>query len=611
MTKHILPYILLAAAFLTACHDEFEPQPVPSGSGMELILNVNAGERVITDKPDSRAADNFKITNFEKGDSVGLIIFNQNDSLLVENQLYIYDGDKWNTEKQVYFDRTMNKYIVYYPYHASVDSLIDNADKAKADIDNFRTALKNLYAFRLRYDQTKEYAYRYSDPMVFYASGDTLTRTINATLKHLRNSFCLDPKVKCMLNNGKEITYRPKSYILNNKFLPTNIETNYQYETGFEELKIYKDGELLKYHDIDIPLNDSIKSMNIVYEAEDGSFRYIVPEDTPMTFRWQYFYRGNTYAGTYDTTKEHGFGNPTEPGQGVRFLADETADIGKYAGNNLRVSDYFCKGKDDDGKMMGFPFPWEAVDELEPEQCLGVIFHLTLTGPKYGAYSPMSEPADIFESAVYANPDHGYVLALTDAPHKKFPVDSILTTTWSSDRMKDIRINPTSVPSEGVWSGYQLSKRIQTFIEDDPNVSWNDFPAAKDCNMYDSRHDAFKTPENTSGWYLPSYRQLVAVSSVNATNHVITARIAVVRGKLKDSPANKHPYKENVELLYYNGSTFPPDNSTRYHWTSSEENPVVSSPFSTQARIVNLWHYDRVSITQKGRTLNVRPILTF
>lgn len=634
MTKRIIPYILFAAGILSACQaDYIEPSPVPSGTGEALTLTVTASDIIVTEGVSSRADDSGKATVFDVGgdpttgleDIVGLIIIDKDGHLLADNVPYKLfhsvdengketkrwwdiDPAKAGDKKRIYYDGTMTDYIVYYPYDESIANLyvgLDNGKKGIKNIEAFRKGIKTLDTYKIRDNQTKEIDYRYSDPMFCTGKIGKDTRQIDAKLQHLRNSFCIDPKVRCTLNNGKEIVFRPKNYILNGYYLPSNIKT-YSYETGYDELEIYykdnkDDYKPLKIHDVDDPDNN----MSIVFEAEDGSFRYILPEDENFdpkeyTFKWRYHYRGLTYGGTHDTSKN--------PGEGRRFLADETIDYGVFKGDKLRVSDYFCKGKDKEGNLMGFPFPWEAVDVLEPEQCLGVIFLLGLTYPKYSDYSSSTDSLSLYENPLDANPDHGYVIALTDAPNENFPLNSTMPQHQWNQGIGKIRINVHYQYSEGIWSGYENCKKIEKFIDDPLNkAGWENFPAAKACKEYGNRSDAFKTPDNTSGWYLPSLRQLVIVSLLNAADQIITKRISVVRGKL----AKDCDYKNNVELLYYDGKDFTQYHSG-YHWTSSEENENASGSISNNARIVNLWHVGE-SETKKDKsdTSYVRAILTF
>lgn len=236
MMKQIIPYTLLAVCLLSACQtDDYEPAAGTSGESEMLSLTVSANDFAVTGKTSTRAADNGKTTTFENGDRVGLIVLDAADGIIADNLPYKFDGSSWNFDtgngegkQPVFYNPSMNTYIVYYPYDATADQT--------ASVD----ALKALAAFAHQADQSTEDAYRQSDLMVWSSSG-TPMKQINAELTHTHNSFSLDTKAQCTLATGDVLSYTPPA---------------------LEDVIIYdKEGKQLS-----------------PYRAEDGSFRYVLPD---------------------------------------------------------------------------------------------------------------------------------------------------------------------------------------------------------------------------------------------------------------------------------------------------------------------------------------------
>lgn len=612
MLKRIIPYMLFVAGVLTACQtDYFEPDPAPQGAGEALTLTISASDVVVAGGTLSRAADIGKATAFDVNDRAGLIIVDKDGYLLVDNLPYKFDGSKWNidTEKagvdQIYFDGTMTDYIVYYPYDESVTGC-----KSIPDI-------KALPVFEISEDQSDELKFRFSDLM---ACTGKVTRQIEANLGHLRNCFCLDPKIKCKLNNGETITFRPKRYLFSAEAYSAprfRVVT-----TGFDEFKIAKDREKLIDYDVEYNPEDTGK----LYIAEDGSYRYILPKEKKFTFKWHYFYRGGkTYGGEYTIEPREDEENLIA---GRRFLFDETTDIGDFSDKDrkegeklLQVNDYFCH---DERTNVGYPFPCEALDLLDDHPCLGVIFKLGL----HSTEDASKDANVIYTDAVYANDDHGYVVALTDAPDENLSFKKLQWRTTGENEL----IGPLSQNMEtySYWSGYKYLSAIREHVEDDA-VRWRNFPAAYACEQYGNRIPEMTAPDNTSGWFLPTMYQLAYISgyrgpnvspkvdganesnSFITRNHILTQRIATVRRKLPDTCG----YKANV-TLYYPLSEQP----SAAHWGSETYSETVQydkddketgrTYIFTQAEVQNLMGKD-INRPEKTKTAYnyVRAVLAF
>lgn len=143
-----MPYILSAACVLSAYStDYFEPDSptqIPDENEM-LTLTVSASQPVTHDGVSSRAIneDDVLYTEFEKGDSIGVIIMDAARNLLVDNVPFRYDGTKWifdadkdGEDKRPYYDATMSNYIVYFPYKPSTKGI--KSVKSLKELEDFK-----------------------------------------------------------------------------------------------------------------------------------------------------------------------------------------------------------------------------------------------------------------------------------------------------------------------------------------------------------------------------------------------------------------------------------------------------------------------------------------
>ena len=94
MNMQRLIYICMAVCLFVACRSDFdEPVPEPGNHNNTDIISLTVSEEIHS--YESRVADVGANTSFEKGDRVGLIIFDKDGNYIVRNVPYIYDGDRW------------------------------------------------------------------------------------------------------------------------------------------------------------------------------------------------------------------------------------------------------------------------------------------------------------------------------------------------------------------------------------------------------------------------------------------------------------------------------------------------------------------------------------
>lgn len=315
--KRLMLYTVLGVCLFSACQQEELGEAGIATDTTGLRLTVSASDFVPADSAATRAFDDGRVTTFESGDQVGLIILDGSNNLIANNLPYTFDGTSWTTtgtapcyDPMVTNDYT---YLVYYPYTASANDM-KTVDELKQKITP-------------KTDQSSEDAYRQSDLMV---GTGTVAREINATLSHAYASYSLSPVIKTILDDTSQsaISYVPNT---------------------LEEV-VFQDGE-----------GEYIQ----LYRAEDGSYRYILLTDYTGTIRWFYNYEEKRYGGTWEST--------AGVTANTRYSRVEVLkDLGEYTLDNAQVGDLYCR--DVQGK--GYLLPRNATYELINRECVGVVFAL-------------------------------------------------------------------------------------------------------------------------------------------------------------------------------------------------------------------------------------------
>ena len=578
-----LIYIYLAACLFVACQSGFdEPVPEPVVNANPELISITVSEEILSnDGSNSRAADVGAITSFEKGDRVGLIILDKDDNYVVRNVPYIYDGNKWAFDSVgaggkpcPFYEKTMSSYIVYFPYVADADN-ITSADE-----------IKDLEVFRVREDQSSDEDYLFSDPMTFSYSGAS-KKQLDVTLRHCRNSFALDSRVKFELTNGEKLHYHPKEFVYEGD-VPVKVTSAY------EQFVIRLDGKYLKNSS-----DDKSQERNYMNIAKDGSYRYILEDDYSGTFTWRYYYRGLTYGGECTVNGDK---------KGMRYLQDEYIDLGKLEGESVEPGDFFLKKNG-----IGFTFPWDAAIECleDPTQCIGiVIYNKQHQTDRFSTY-----PEEIYEGTYTAESHkcHGYVVALTDA-HGNNMGDQL---RWKNTEslIEDSRKDCHTIHNDAYWTGYSNQVGIKGFAMNEGLDFATMFPAANACEIYGNNpkcpwQDGLTAPANTSGWYLPSWMELNHVYNLNGSKSRFAQRIRLIKALLPDDCA----YKEYVVADY----SLQPHGSQAekvYHWSSNEYasqiyiNGVATNVYTlAYATSISTGESDHV---EKTKLLCVRAVLAY
>lgn len=531
MIKQTFLYTLLTVCLLSACQtDDYEMTTGSSGNSETLSLTVSARDFAVSDGTSTRAADYGKTTTFEVGDDqVGLIVLDEAGELVVDNApCMLFPDNYWKFigQNKPMYDPSFKTYIVYYPYDAGANGITSVEE------------LKNLEVFKPQTDQSTENAYRKSDLMVWSSSEGPL-KQINATLEHVRNSFSFAPSIQWTLLTGDEIRYPS----------PTPSENVFIYD---------KEGSRLS-----------------PYRAEDGSYRYILPDDYEGNLRWYYTYNETNYGGQRTVS-------PSSTG-GTRYVQMETVETnGTYSLDQAVEGDFYCS-KMIDGTNTGYLLPQDAVDFLDQHRCIGIVFYK-------GKHD--EDKSDYAESLTTNGPTlpdgqfHGYVVALTDVN------DEGCRWEYGPNGQYNELVGTSS--SRDDWSGYSNSQKFHEFVEQHSGESWEmkHFPAAFACETYGNAADGtydwqqpLAAPDNTSGWFFPSYAQLLHIRDNRSS---LSERINNVKNNLPDGCS----YGDHIRAFGDWG-----------YWSSTESS-------QSNAWYVN-FSYNTSGPNLKFDTIRLRAVLAF
>ena len=276
-----------------------------------------------------------------------------------------------------------------------------------------------------------------------------------------------------------------------------------------------------------------------------------------------------------------------ESGKKYRFTITVTAPIVPPVFkpvDEAAVGDYLLQ----DGTVLG------KESTLTPElasQVVGIVFY---AGPHE------RDGSDYANTGIRQQKCHGYAVALTDVHNDE------------NDRLRWglIPLNYHSTQSVGVstdlsdWNGYSNSRKIHEFVQNNSeDYAMRDFPAALACETYGNRtidlngnpptaydwQKPLAAPDNTSGWFLPTYGQLQHLSA-NAS--LLSARMTDV----KDSTPADCDYKDKIHWF-----------TQSVYWSSTESyNDAAGKTFNV--------YFGSIGIGSQGFKTNyyyARAILAF
>ncbi len=441
-----LSFILL----LSCCEDDTEHILQQTES---LKLSVSAGDFVMNGTPGTRIADNGSAITFEEGDRIGVIVL-VNNVAVANNLPYVYDGTNWSFDEETvntettgksiyYYDYTLTNvsYIVYYPYSTDVDGVttIDGTEGLKSK-------------FPVKENQRLEADYRASDLMVWTSDNKGVPlKILNVELKHVHSSVSIHPDVQYTLDDGNSTVIKTKSHISDVSFI-------------IGDKRYYP------------------------YSAEDGSYRYILPNN----FAGGEVHSFYTYTDeTNSTTYKKVLNIPNSPAANTRYAYAQTIEGGTYTTALMQKGDFYCMTST--GK--GFLVPKEMGEKVREFNCIGIVF-------KVG----VGEADKVADYENKLNSIHGYVGALKDADTR--------SGAWGVvEEVKGIAVSMyvNCLPQYDGYKNTKIIRGLEAYKNVNIDVAWaNHYWAFKVASDYKPiENSAFPAaPTASSGWYLPSIQQL-------------------------------------------------------------------------------------------------------
>lgn len=459
--------LMAVSAALVSCTQEDvlqNTQAQPSNNELKLSVSTqdfvsDAQGRAITNNDVNRTSA------FEEGDQLGLYIFSEEGKVLCDNLLYTYTDGSWLTDKTIYQYKNA-QYVAYFPYCKDLSGVAVAENNAESDAEEgagstpsiTESVTKNITDYFTTNilnttSQTDAETYEQADLMVATA-GQVEGANVNLKLAHQFSMIELN--IPC------------RKYITQ--------------AGGFEYAAPVK---------MDVTINGKTD----LYRAAEGVYRMIVAPATTPTIDGSveydalqpiYFSSSSAQMTPLDAGTFTQF-NVTYDDPALDGLTKDEA-TGRYI-RDLKPGDYYYS----DGTI--YPYDENKAKQPFTEGCIGVIFEV-------GTGAPGTEWT------------HGSVLALNNA-HSDWskwgdagaPIDgnsvdalsgSVELFNFLSEKMDGYTLTNTFTTAfDGLDCAFT---KIKVFGSDEAPEAW--------------RFTEYAAPENqTSGWYMPSAGQLMAIWS--------------------------------------------------------------------------------------------------
>lgn len=519
--KSSVALMVVSAALASCTQDEIVQNNVPT----RQALNISVNTQDFVSEDGSRATtgtDAGRTTAFVEGDEMGMYVISSDGTVICNNEKFVYEGSAWKAANELYYWKNAD-YIVYYPYDESltVESILDVDDTASSEETDPSVEMTIVDALKAKFAGTEDFYTQ--NTAEAYEKADLMLAKVNS------------PK------NG-EITFN-----LAHQFSMVEINVpvrRYVTTTGYN----YTAPASLTW---DTPLTIAEKAVT-PYSTGKGSFRFIVPSATDLELTLN----GHL---VYDEGIPVNFGSSTES-QSIN-LASGTCKVynvtydkvsSDVVPRDLEVGDYYYA----DGSIYPYGNQEGDYDLNKPvkEGCIGVIFEV-------GTGAPGTDWT------------HGSVLALNNA-HPDF-------SQWG-DRTAEIPQNGNSFVEgvdtdlytflSGKKNGYAMTTTFAEKYKGDCA-----FSKIKVLGTSSASVDfmGYTAPEGSSGWYMPSVGQLMAVWSglggyeVKADNYENSKANGFNEGKVESVNKIKGAI-EKVGGTFVGHSNEDKNNNLQKWWSTTE-----------------------------------------
>lgn len=466
--------LMAAAALLPGCSKELDELEAPvsgtetSGSTDETagdVLRIQVSDAGFRDgKTGSRATDSGLKTTFDDGDKIGLFVVDSQNEMLYANVPYTKNGEEWTAAQNVRTKGYPVRVFAYYPYvkDAEITGKVDaTAQDASAFFANYIEGLDIS-------NQSTEELYRKADVMacmVKVADTDAARKELTLSMSHLLGQVVVKlPEtvtlsVNYYLKEDEDFTWK-----VENVTLPANLSEESFTVSGIQPLE------------------------------EETGYRYLCKSgDSNISFSGGFT--------TYEATKSY-------------TVSSATVSAGSSKTYNVSVTPFDASGKAEYTPQVGDFYMSDGailsrVSESNKNNCIGIVFWLgdpTATDPVL--------------KAAYPKCTHGLVVSLKEAQNIRWQAkyESTAIQSWAtrqsfytSGGYKSLNYNVSSGYNNpgGEIQGYNNTEILKQYN----NSHSGTYPVTVLSCFSTITSGVSLSGSRTSGWYLPSPRELVELSN--------------------------------------------------------------------------------------------------
>ena len=521
--------LMVFSAALASCTQEEIAQTDMSA---RQTLNISVSTQDFVSEDGSRATtDTDRLTTFADGDAMGMYVISSDGTVICNNEKFVYNDSEWTAANELYYWKNAN-YIAYYPYDESLTA--ENITSAEAIKTKFAGA-ENFYT------QNTAEAYEKADLMLAEVEAPA-DGNIQFNLAHQFSMVEINVPVR--------------------KYVTTEAQGSFEYTAPVS----------LSW---DTPLQIEGKDVT-PYSTEKGSFRFIVPSATDLSFTLD----GHL---VYDEEVPVNFGSSDTPqtinlASGCCKVYNVTYDKApsEVVTRDLEVGDFYYT----DGSI----YPYGNQDDNDFDKpvkagCVGVIFEV-------GTGVPNNEKWN-----------HGSVLCLVDATSGNVAWSASEQTLPSNVTDDTSDENKQKVLKQ--MDGYSFTTQLAGMVNDnEASAVARNFVSIDDKN--------YEAPQSVStGWYLPSTGQIITIMQNLGGVNINTAE-SEFDAFGSNNRGNKNQAMTNIPAKW-EVVTDAENESLSGIWCSANE-------YSTTQCWVIEWKKDATRLfgrNKKSNTGKVRPVLSF
>lgn len=539
--KSSVALMVVSAALASCTQEEIVQNDVPT----RQALNISVNTQDFVSEDGSRATtgiDAERTTAFADGDEMGMYVISSDGTVICNNEKFVYDGSAWKAANELYYWKNAD-YIVYYPYDESltVESILDVDDTASSEETDPSEEMTIVDALKAKFAESAE-------------SADFYTQ----------NTAEAYEKADLMLAEVPKPADGNIQFNLLHQFSMVEINVpvrKYKTKGGFE----YTAPVSLNW---DTPLTIDGKAVT-PYSTGKGSFRFIVPSEKGLSFTLD----GHL---VYDEGVPVNFGSSDAQTLNLASGHCKVYNV-TYSGvenevvtRDLEVGDYYYS----DGSI--YPYGNQDDNDLNKpvkNGCIGVVFEVGTGNIN----------------------NNGTVLALQNTTNINIGNENMLA--WGG--------YTESILSNIVDGGNDES--LQTLIDKKDGLTISKQLQSEVASVQEaiSFEEQYPTPQQSSGWYLPSTGQLISLVA-NIGGYKFTT--ASLRNNNVDRPQKEAAFNKIETTLKLVGGTMSiAMGGVNRWWTTTEVN-------SNEAWSIEWKGQQTVLVNrQKGQNnqCRVRPVLSF